>query len=245
MRKIKNKDVKKVNKKMLKTKPAVIKDDKDKHIALISIALFIIERQIANLFKFDEQFKILTTRNITKLVFKNYAICDDSFKKEFSLFRSFISLLHHVRNGVTEDILYKRIAYTKNAKADNVFKWLTEIELSLMVDIMKPYLETIETKSGLNITLNYINLLASFKVLSDTLSSTKNEELLDLYDRKYLKTLRTISTKMCNLIPSSLKELTGEDNISADYISDLLIKNNKNINNKVDKLIKRLKLNYK
>ena len=222
MRKIKNKEVEKFNKQMKKVKPTIIQSENDENITMISLSIFNINRALSRLFQFEKQVKMVRTSNVCKLEFKNSVICSDSFENEFKLFKKFLEIIYNVDNPLTEEKLIERLKYIKNPKANKAYSKSLDIYSVLITTFMKPYLIYISDKYMLRTNLEYISLLSQFYILKDYLNHTKNEVLLDLYDKKFLRNLRTVTTKIFNRIPYCLKELTGRETVDEFKFKALL-----------------------
>lgn len=206
---------------MKKTKSQELTNETEKNRCLVSLGIYNIVCRISNFFKFNKKYKIMKKRYIPHLEFETNIITKDPFKNELALFKQFYNLVYSVEN-IHEDEMLKILKYIKNPKGNMAFNILLTMKLDKLHKVIMPYLSDIKDKYLLKHILEYIEILATFDVLYDALSYSKNEDLLELYNNARLKNLRTIATKTHNKISHSFKWLTGFDNFDENIMKDKL-----------------------
>ena len=222
MRKIKsNNNTKKEIRKMSKQAPIVLESKEDKDLGIIIVLMYNIIHHSDILWKIAD-----LSKQSYNIKLNNEVITEDSFAKELKLIDRLLMFIIDCENisKETEKLMFR---YVKNKELKELASKDTYIEYAKMKSYMNIYLSTIEIDEYmLFINQAYMKLLATVKTLKEKLNKINNSILLRLFDKKYIRTLRTLTTQLYNLIPHSLMELTGDANVTEELIKDLMDKSN-------------------
>ena len=210
MRKIKSKLEKNFKKKAKKTKLSKINDDKELEKAYFVIGLKYITDLAQNLFNFRLKLTKLKYDKINSLKFRNNVNTEDSLTKEFSLIKTFIKM-YHKSYGATEEQLLKRISYIKNKKVILDFELQSELKFRILKSTIEHYLNDVESEHMISNNEKYLKLLASVLFFKESLDKLTIKDLSDMYNRTNVHVAKRTTTRLCNKIPHSLAELTGND----------------------------------
>ena len=218
MRKIKVKtNTKKEIRKMSKQPPIVLESQEDEKLGVIIILIYHIIHHSDVLWKIADH-----SKKSYNVKLNNEIIAEDSFSKELKLIDRLLMFIIDCENisKETEKLTFR---YVKNKELKELATKATAIEYTKMKSYMSIYMSTIEIdKYMLFINHTYMKLLANIKTLKEKLNDIDNSVLLRLFDKKYIRTLRTLTTQIYNLIPHSLVELTGDINVTEEKIKELM-----------------------